>query len=196
MNNRFFDLNKKTSITNDDPKQTKPFETKFLLNHYEKVKNLNQDLKRLPSEGEQFWLQSDTQFNAFTFIPFITQFEFIEHLYASTYSIAIRVVDSLIELHENGKIGEITLLISDSLRQRNPKTIDKIMAYENHYPNLHIKFAWNHSKVALAKTANGNYIIEGSGNWSENAHYEQYTFTNSKDAYDFRMKLFTETIER
>ena len=193
---RFFDLNKKPSANDAEPKQTKPFETKFLLNHYEKVKNLNKDLERLPSEGEQFWLQSDTQFNAFTFIPFITQYETIEHLYASTYSIAIRVVDSLIELHKNGKIDQITLLISDSLKQRNPKTIDKILAYENHYPNLHIKFAWNHSKVALAKTAFGHYIIEGSGNWSENAHYEQYTFTNLQDAFDFRMKLFTETIER
>ena len=34
---RFFDLNKKPSANDAEPKQTKPFETKFLLNHYEKV---------------------------------------------------------------------------------------------------------------------------------------------------------------
>lgn len=193
--NKLFDL-KKTIITNDEPLSGKPLANKYLLNHYEKIKNINNDLGRLPGNGEIVWLQSDTQFNAFTFIPFITQFEQIEHLYASTYSIAIRVVDALLKLMDDGKVNEVTLLISDSLKQRNPKTIDKILAYEDHYENLHVKFAWNHSKVALAKTKNNHLIIEGSGNWSENAHYEQYIFANDKAAFDFRMKLFTESIER
>lgn len=193
--NKYFDL-KKTVIANEEIVHQEPLANKYLLNHYEKIKNINRDLGRLPTDGEIIWLQSDTQFNAFTFIPFITQFEQIEHLYASTYSIAVRVVDALLRLIDQGKINEVTLLISDSLKQRNPKTIDKILAYENHYENLHIKFAWNHSKVALAKTKNNHFIIEGSGNWSENAHYEQYIFANDQAAFDFRMKLFTESIER
>jgi hypothetical protein len=34
-------------------------------------------------------------------------------------------------------------------------------------------------------------VLEGSGNWSENAHYEQYVFINSKEVFDFRKQLFT-----
>jgi hypothetical protein len=34
-------------------------------------------------------------------------------------------------------------------------------------------------------------VIEGSGNWAENAHFEQYVFANSKGLYDFRLQLFT-----
>jgi hypothetical protein len=41
------------------------------------------------------------------------------------------------------------------------------------------------------KTHDNYYIIEGSGNWSENAQYEQYILANSKGVYDFRMELFT-----
>jgi hypothetical protein len=40
------------------------------------------------------------------------------------------------------------------------------------------------------QTDEGHYIVEGSGNWSENAMYEQYLFANSKSVYEFRKELF------
>jgi len=42
------------------------------------------------------------------------------------------------------------------------------------------------------ETADNYYVIEGSGNWASNAHYEQYLFANSKGLFDFRKTLFTE----
>ena len=52
-------------------------------------------------------------------------------------------------------------------------------------------YAWTHAKICLLKTDDFDFVIEGSGNWSENAHFEQYVFANSKGLYDFRMSLFT-----
>jgi hypothetical protein len=42
------------------------------------------------------------------------------------------------------------------------------------------------------ETNEDRYVIEGSGNWSENAYYEQYTVANCKGLFAFRKKLFTD----
>ena len=75
--------------------------------------------------------------------------------------------------------------------KRNPKTIDNLKAMCTSRPNLKVLYAWSHAKVCLMKTHEFNFVIEGSGNWAENAHYEQYLFANSKGLYDFRLQLFT-----
>jgi hypothetical protein len=167
------------------------FISKYLNHHYQKITKLSEDLLRLPTPEEIFFLQTDNSFNAFTFIPIIAKMQGIKELYASTYSINIRVVESLIELHDAGIIEQITLMISDGLRKLNPKTFDLLSSLVNNRPNIKVQYTWNHSKVTLIKTETNFYCIEGSGNWSENALYEQYVFINSEGVYQFRKEMFT-----
>lgn len=148
---------------------------------------------RVPTREEFFFLQSDTAFNAFTFIPLVANHYPIKELHASTYSISRKVISALIEMHDKGQIERITLLVSDSMIKRNPLTIENLMAMASSRPNVTVLYAWVHAKVCLLQTHEDYFVIEGSGNWSENAHYEQYTFANSKGLYDFRMKLFTDS---
>lgn len=166
--------------------------TKYLNAHFAKIANLKKDLPRLPEEGETFFLQSDKQYNAFTFIPWIIKHETVKHLYVTTYSINKRVIASLIELHTNGDIDAITLLVSDTMLSRNRLVSDLLASIANTHPNITVLFAWVHAKVALVKTEYNHYVIEGSGNWSENAHYEQYIVCNEKNVFSFRMKLITD----
>ena len=175
------------------PKGSELFTSKYLAAHYQKVSSLENDLFRIPTQEEFFFLQSDTAFNAFTFIPLVAKVFPIKELHATTYSISRKVIDALIELHDKGMIERITLLISDSMIKRNPIVIDNLMAMAQSRPNLTVLYAWVHAKVCLMQTHENYFVVEGSGNWSENAHYEQYTFANSKGLYDFRLKLFTET---
>ena len=169
------------------------YTSKYLAAHYQKVSSLERDLMRIPSEEEFFFLQSDTAFNAFTFIPLVAKVFSIKELHASTYSLSRKVIEALIEMHDKGQIERITLLVSDSMIKRNPLVIDNLMAMASSRPNVTVLYAWVHAKVCLLKTQDDFFVIEGSGNWSENAHYEQYTFANCKGLYDFRMKLFTES---
>ena len=173
--------------------ETEVYLSKYLAAHYQKVSSLEKDLMRIPTSEEFFFLQSDTAFNAFTFIPLVAKVFPIKELHATTYSISRKVIDALIELHDKGMIERITLLISDSMIKRNPTVIDNLMAMAQSRPNLTVLYAWVHAKVCLMQTHENYFVVEGSGNWSENAHYEQYTFANSKGLYDFRLKLFTET---
>lgn len=192
MQNKFFDITKKQIPENVEKNSSEHFVSKYLLAHYEKIKNLDKDLKRLPSSEEFFFLQSDTSFNAFTFIPLIGKNESIQELHASTYSISRKVIDALIQLHDQGIIEKLTLMISDSLIKRNPSTIDYLSALISSRANFIVNYAWVHAKVCICKTQSAHYIIEGSGNWASNAQYEQYTFANSKGLYDFRKTLFTD----
>lgn len=176
-----------------EEKTTNQWESKYLASHYQKISNPENDLMRLPTVDEFFFLQTDNAFNAFTFIPLVVKNEPIKQLFASTYSISKKVIAALIEMHDKGQIEQLTLLISDSMIKRNPLAIDNLMAQTTTRPNLQVFYAWVHAKVCLLETASNYYTIEGSGNWSENALYEQYTFANSKGLFDFRKELFTNT---
>ena len=191
MKNKFFDL--PTTNAQENSKTPEHFVSKYLAIHTQKIKSLAKELQRLPNKEEFFFLQSATSFNAFTFIPLIGQKMYIKELHASTYSISRNVIDALIQLYDQGIIEQITLLISDSLIKRNPKTIDYLQALLTSRANFTVKFTWVHAKVCLAKTDHHFFIIEGSGNWASNAQYEQYIFANSKNVYNFRLKLFTES---
>jgi hypothetical protein len=191
IESRFFKLPEKEENENPEKRNSSEFFiSKYLNSHYQKIKSLPDDLLRLPTDEEIFFLQTDNSFNAFTFIPIIAKHQRIKELYASTYSINIRVIESLIELYDGGLIEQITLLISDSLIKRNPTTIDKLSALAQSRGNIKVLYSWNHSKVCIMKTEYNHFVVEGSGNWSENALYEQYVFTNSKGVYEFRKSLF------
>jgi len=189
MKNRFFDI----ADLKETVKQNKVstiYRSKYLLAHYQKISAVEKELKQLPAKEEFYFLQTDKQFNAFTFIPFIIKYESIKHLYAATYSISRRVIDTLVELYDAGLIERITLCISDSLIKRNPTTIDMLSAMVQGRGNFKVQFTWSHAKVALMETQEAFYVVEGSGNWSENASYEQYVLANSKGLFDFRKELF------
>lgn len=188
---KFFDIREKLDRGSNET-LPQAFLSKYLTSHYDRLSAID-DLIRIPTEGEFFFLQSDKAFNAFTFIPMIARVNPIKELHACTYSINRRVTEALIEMHDKGLIEQLTLLVSDSMIKRNPIVIDNLRAMAKSRGNMTILFAWVHAKVCCLKTATDYYVIEGSGNWSENAQYEQYTFANSKELYDFRMNLFTNT---
>jgi hypothetical protein len=191
--NKFFSINtKKEEVVHKEI--ASHFKAKLLLSHYEKIKNLSADLARLPSEQEIFFLQSDNSFNAFTFIPLVCKSQTIRHLFVATYNITRNIIQSLKELADGGHLEQITVLISDSFITRNPGTSDILKSWAESDPKLNVLFAWTHAKVTLMETYENYYLVEGSGNWSENAFYEQYIMMNNKEVFEFRKELFTNSI--
>ena len=178
------------SNNQEEADKSSAFTSKFLNVQNYMVSNLPEDLKRLPAPDEIFFMQTMASFNAFTFVELISQLQYIEELYASTYSVSLSVLEALQEMQRLGKIGRIKLLISDSMRQRNPRVCDAINGWAESDENVTIIYTWNHSKITLCKTEVGHFCIEGSGNWSKNAQYEQYIFTNNEDVMNLRKELF------
>lgn len=170
--------------------KSKSYHSKYLLAHFAKIKRLRKDLDRLPEPEEFFFLQTDGQWNAFTFLPFVLQWYQVKELYACTYSISRRAIEAMVELYDAGKVDRLVLMISDSMQKRNPITTDLLAALSRERGNIEVKYAWTHAKITLMRTLDGYFVVEGSGNWSENAHYEQYTFANSRGLFEFRKELF------
>lgn len=168
------------------------FTSKFLNIQTDIIENLSEDLVKLPEPGEIKFLQTIKAFNGFTFVELISRLNFIEELTASTYSISMKVVEALQEMKRMGKIDKINLMISDSMMKRNPKVSDSINAWASLDPMVSVVYSWNHSKIVAIKTETDHYTIEGSGNWGENACYEQYVLVNDEGVYNLRKRLFSE----
>ena len=159
---------------------------KFMNIHVERIESVEQLIGKLPKEGDIIFLWTINSFTAFTFIPFIIkQCGIIEELILSTYSINIRIIDSLIHKVDQGKIRNVEIFINDSIQARLPKVYDHLISLVEKYP-VKVHYAWNHSKISLIRTKDNYFDVEGSGNWGENAQHEQYVFINSKRVYEFR----------
>lgn len=141
--NRFFDLGEMRQ-TKTPPKNG--VFSAYLNSHMDKIASV-EDIVRLPAEGEIQFLHTEKAFNAFTFIPWLAKRYFIDELFASTYSISRRVIEALQQLQSAGQVGNVTLLISDSMIKRNPQTIDVLEGVAKHNGNFQVKYYWNHSKV-------------------------------------------------
>ena len=163
----------------------------FYKVHCEKINSIKNLITRLPDIGEIFLLSTLNSFNAFTFVPFIIKnCGVIDELIITTYSINIRIIDALIKQIDLGNIRKVDLLISYSLKARLPKVYDHLSALETNRKNVTVNYSWNHSKVTLIRSQHNYYIVEGSGNFSENAQFEQYIFLNNETVYRFRKEAF------
>ena len=162
--------------------------TAYLNSHEFKVSGLRDLCHRLPDPGQMILLWTLKQFNAFTFIPYIIQNAgTIHELAISTYSISTKGIDAIMLMVDRGQIGHVHISISDSVKFRIPRVVDHLNSLVTARPDkISLLYGWNHSKITLMKTDKGFYIVEGSGNFTENAQHEQYIFMNSEQIYNFR----------
>lgn len=192
LKNKLFDIGSLKQTDNYPGDKSAILRDNYLKQHSIKVETLKKLNGRLPKPGEFFAIWTLKSFNAFTFIPYlIAECEKIDYLVLSTYSINRRIVDSLIKKIDQGKIGHVKIFISDSMKYRMPKVVDHLTSLTDQRDQISVHYAWNHSKITLVETSGNFFLIEGSGNWSENAQYEQYLFFNDKRLYDFRLNCIT-----
>lgn len=158
--------------------------------HLRRIENIKNLCGELPSGNEIFFLWTCKSFNAFTFIPYVIKYSgLIEELCFSTYSINSRIVEALIRWYDKGVILSVTIYIADSIKYRMPDVVT-LLEEQAKQRQIEIIYAWNHSKVQLLKSGVNYFVVEGSGNFSENAANEQYIFLNSRKVYEFRRDCF------
>ena len=160
---------------------------RFESAHMAKIDSLKALSGRLPVKDEMFFLETTNSFNTFTFITYILKEKLIiDELFIATYSINTRILNSLQNWINNGVIKHITVYISDSIKHRMPKVADMLDSFQSAYSFFTLQYAWTHKKIICVRCSNDYYVIEGSGNFSENSAEEQCLFTNNKSLYEFR----------
>lgn len=155
--------------------------------HCHKLNSLKQLVGNLPKENEFFFLETVKSFNAFTFIVFLIKHAgIIDEMHIATYGLNNRILSSVQNWMNKGAILRAHIHISDSIHNRTPKIADMLDMLAKNDQRFTVSYAWTHKKVMCVKIKDNYYVIEGSGNWSENSAQEQYIFTNSKTLYEFR----------
>lgn len=162
------------------------YSARFERLHFFRIQNLKELCGRMPDEEELFFIETKKSFNAFTFIVYLIRHAgVIENLFIATYSINDRIINSLMRWKDNGLIYNVEIEISASIKFRMPHIYERLnlLAKNN---KIAVTYEWTHRKVTCIKTTSGMFVVEGSGNYGENAMLEQYIFCKSKKVYEFR----------
>lgn len=153
---------------------------------FKKIKNFK-DLTKLPKKGEELRIVTEGTFNSFSvFLRILEESGGVEELYLKSYSIGVDFVDSFFDFLDKGNVSKVRLVFSQVMPRFYPvKTHKLIKLFENSEKDYALKLNNNHAKILLLKTNNDYFVVQGSGNLSENAFFEQYVIENNKKAYDF-----------
>ena len=150
----------------------------------------------LPKVGEQYRLVTRRSFNAVELVQYIATREKIVSLNMAIYSINFQAATILIDLVDLGKIGKISIMMSN-LRNKAHREKEVIIKEKfSKHPKISLFFCQSHAKMMACKTEKDNfYGIEGSGNLAYNSRVEQYVIDNDKDIYDFSCRWMSEIKE-
>lgn len=180
--NHYFNLDELRKEMSDSRLFTSRFEKMLTF----KLNNLKELCGRLPKDNEVFFIETRKSFTAFTFIVYlIKNAGRVKHLYIATYSTNERIINALIRWRDKGLIDNIHLHISETIKFRMPKIYERLVILQQDGV-IELSFAWSHKKVTCMETSSGCYVVEGSGNYGENAMEEQYVFLKNKEVYEFR----------
>ena len=165
---------------------------------YTRAKNLA-DLCKLPSENQQYRIITEKAFNAFALIKYILEEHDIQEVYISIYRINQPIVETIIEMVQENVIPKITFIFSNFFTNttKSERWVHIIKDFAEQDSRCRAAFVHNHSKVALIKTrCNKHFILEGSGNMSDNARIEQYILEQNKEVYDFHKEWMEEVYDK
>ncbi len=173
----------------------------FLARHFVRnvalVKNIEDALTPLPKENESIHFISHGKANAFTFILFfISKFEKIDWLTVAMYRIGSKTIETLMELLDKGGIGGCTFVINDNIERIKPEIFKLITEESASRDNIELGMVDVHAKVFCIYAGGEYWVIEGSGNFNNNARIEQYVIVNSKTVYDFHSEWIHKVVKK
>ena len=151
-----------------------------------KIKIIQENIPVPPKPGEVIFCYTTNQFNTMAFIVWIIRtIGKIRSLTITTYSIGATSINTIMKWYDAGHIEEIYFYIASYTKRISPKNIDLLTSQASARDRVTVSFGFNHSKILLAETDHGHFVITRSGNFSENAYNEQYTICNDERIYKF-----------
>lgn len=133
------------------------------------------------------------QINSFSILLKFLDRGDINFLQIMTYTIDKKTLLSLLEYLKKNKIKKLQFIITETISFRTPKIYELINKYFKNREDVNLSLCWVHSKILLIEQNNNKYIIDGSGNFSQNALIEHYNIWKSKNLYYFYRNFSDET---
>jgi len=177
------------------PTQTAAVKSRHTVRNTVLTRNISAVMADVPARGEAVHFIAHGNVNAFTFVLYLVEFcSPVRALACAVYRISNGTLVDLLALLDSGKIGGITLAINDNVQRLKPDTFADLNAASAARESFRVGCVDNHAKIIAADTGRGCFVIEGSGNWSDNARIEQYVFCQSPEVYQFHSEWIKRSV--
>ncbi|MEB3151451.1 MAG: hypothetical protein VKL60_20840 [Sphaerospermopsis sp.] len=154
-----------------------------------KILRDKKELIEIPKQNSFLHIITQKQINAFTIILSFLQKGDIDFLQIMSYTIDETTCHTLAHLLETGRIKRLQIIMTETASFRIPNIYKLLKGTFSENRNCNLVFYWVHSKIHLVEMGYNKYVIDGSGNFSQNAQVEHYNIFNIKDMFDFHYKL-------
>lgn len=171
---------------------SKTLKTKALNSIYKRINNIK-ELLSLPVKNEQINLITQKAFTSTDFLVWICEKETVREVNLAVYRMNQKNVCIVIALHRSINF-KLNIVLSSFFKTSKRAEVwhDNLAKYVNETENCKMCYCVNHAKIIAIETTDNNYVVDGSGNMSDNARIEQYSFNNSKDLFDFHSNWIKE----
>jgi len=188
-----------TKYKPENPKTGKPITPKQRAKRAMRKENAKQiiaDIGGIPKINESFDILANGQSNAGGFYEVIRDtWGKVDCLCVATWMINRQYIDQLTEDLDSGKLKKLVFVISNRMSQLgkgHAPNFNRMKQKFSELDNVHFRVINSHAKTYCMTNGKDYITVDGSGNWSENPRIENYTITNSKEKYLFRLEWMME----
>lgn len=145
-------------------------------------------IAQFPESGQTIKIVTSKSFNALSVVSEIVSRSEVDEFYLAIYRMNIQAVEYLIQLSKEKPDTVFNIILSSFFRENKKyeRWTKNLIDHCETQTNTRLFFGSSHAKVLAISDKNGNfYVFEGSGNLSDNARIEQYTFENSRESFEF-----------
>ena len=162
--------------------------SRFVISQFARIAEV-EDIGIPTKENQQLRFITTSQMNVISFVLYLLEkIGDIDECIMSYYVIGIKTIELMDSLVREGKIKNLYIQTSTiRMSGKDAKAIEAIRAMmrEHGADRIGGNLAWAHTKILCCRIGSKSYVIEGSGNLSDNARIEQYLFERSKRSFDF-----------
>ena len=172
--------------------------SRFVISQFARIAEV-EDIGIPTKENQQLRFITTSQMNVISFVLYLLEkIGDIDECIMSYYVIGIKTIELMDSLVREGKIKNLYIQTSTiRMSGKDAKAIEAIRAMmrEHGADRIGGNLAWAHTKILCCRIGSKSYVIEGSGNLSNNARIEQYLFERSKRSFDFHKSWITNVSE-
>jgi hypothetical protein len=193
-----FNFPKNTVIkTNEklNAKASKKIDTKDLrqTTRDDNFNALMKDFGGLPTADKYFAIKTNGTSDCGSIFSYILQeWSEITEMFLATWTISKQNIKRLKEAIESGKLKELTLIFSSTLKPANPALYASLVGSLKEFENVKLKEINSHAKTFSVTNGEEFITVTGSANWSENPRIENFLILNDKTLFNHHKEWMSE----
>jgi hypothetical protein len=154
---------------------------------------LMKDFCGLPTADKYFAIKTNGTSDCGSIFSYILQeWNEITEMYLATWTISKQNIKRLKEAIESGKLKELTLVFSSTLKPANPALYASLVGSLKEFENVKLKEINSHAKTFSVTNGEEFITVTGSANWSENPRIENFLILNDKTLFEHHKEWMSE----